>query len=213
MAEATTPDAIAKWTGSDPVSLVQESQTQAASIQAALDKRERFDYVWADQSARTAQTGMVQGSRGYQVDTRTEYTYDNSAWRRNVMFAEYNHPTQSIPSGVVTAVTGLTINASASTDLTFTSVAAGYIQHRDLGVYTLSWIASSSVSSSNPYIQVSENSDNSDYFAFGGQTGTIAAANTTYFVPTTNYRLYYWIRQGTGSSQNYDGVIRVLRIA
>lgn len=81
MADATSPDSIVKWTLNDPVSLTQESQAQGDSIQAAFNKRQRYDFVWANDAARTAQTGMVEGSRGYQIDTRIEWVYLSSAWK------------------------------------------------------------------------------------------------------------------------------------
>ena len=37
-------------------------------------------FVWADNAARTAQTGMTAGDEGYQTDTDTVYRYDGAAW-------------------------------------------------------------------------------------------------------------------------------------
>jgi len=37
-------------------------------------------FVWADNAARTAQTGMTAGDEGYQTDTDTAYRYDGTAW-------------------------------------------------------------------------------------------------------------------------------------
>lgn len=98
MASVTSPDSIVQWTNSDPASLVAESEAQAASIQAALLKRMRFDFVWADATERAAQTGMVQGSRGYQIDSRSEYLYDNSTWRLAIPHAEFT-ASKSVASG------------------------------------------------------------------------------------------------------------------
>lgn len=80
MVDATTPDGIAQWEKSDPASLIQESSTQAASIQAAFNKRQRYHYVWADSTERDAEVGMVDGSTGYQLDTRSDYVWSGTAW-------------------------------------------------------------------------------------------------------------------------------------
>ena len=37
-------------------------------------------FVWADNAARTAQTGMTAGDEGYQRDTKVAYRYDGAAW-------------------------------------------------------------------------------------------------------------------------------------
>lgn len=81
MTELTSPDNIVKWTNADSGSLIQASQTQGDSVQAALSKRERYEFVWANDAERTAQTGMAEGSRGYQIDSRTDYLYRTSSWR------------------------------------------------------------------------------------------------------------------------------------
>lgn len=82
MADITSPDGIAFWTTdpADSASLVAESAQQASSIQAAFDKRQNFDFRWADAAARTAQSGMVYGSQGFQVDTGVVYFYTGSVW-------------------------------------------------------------------------------------------------------------------------------------
>lgn len=63
-------------TGSaDPVAI---SAAEGSSVANLMKNRERFDYTWANSTERTEQTGMVQGSRGYQEDTRAEYVYGSS---------------------------------------------------------------------------------------------------------------------------------------
>lgn len=39
-----------------------------------------YNYVWADATARNAQTGMVAGDRGYQEDNKVVYLYSGSGW-------------------------------------------------------------------------------------------------------------------------------------
>jgi len=38
-------------------------------------------YRWVNAAARTAQTGMVAGDKGYQIDTAVTYRYNGSAWK------------------------------------------------------------------------------------------------------------------------------------
>jgi len=78
MTSLTTPDNIVRWTTADPASLVAESEAQGDSIQAALLTRQGHTYRWANAAARTAQSGMVAGSYGYQIDTDIRYRYSTA---------------------------------------------------------------------------------------------------------------------------------------
>jgi hypothetical protein len=124
MTQVTT-HGITKWTNDDPASMVQMSQAMGDSVDAALGKRERFDFTWVNSSERTAQTGMVQGSRGYQIDTKTEYLYDNSQWRLGLPYAEFSFAVKTIPNAVYTALGQATIDNAASTSTTFVTAPAG----------------------------------------------------------------------------------------
>ena len=140
MVDLTSPDNIPKWTGDDPVSLVQESQTQGSAIQAALDKRQRYDFKWDDAGDRTAQTGMLQGSRGYQIDTKTDYIYDNSNWRLQVPYALYTYTTQSISTSATWTLLGTSAyDSGLSTDSTFVTTSAnGKFTVVNPGLYSVS---------------------------------------------------------------------------
>lgn len=81
----TNPDAIYYASGSTPMSAEDISAAEATSVQAALDSlinnnRQVQTFVWANTTARNAQTGMVEGDMGYQRDTDTTYRYTGSAW-------------------------------------------------------------------------------------------------------------------------------------
>lgn len=45
-----------------------------------LGKRQVQTFRWADSAARTAQTGMNIGDRGWQIDTGVEYQYTAAGW-------------------------------------------------------------------------------------------------------------------------------------
>jgi len=53
----------------------------ATSIQDALDSRQASSYVWADQAARDAQTGMANGNFGFQQDNSSLYMFNGTTWR------------------------------------------------------------------------------------------------------------------------------------
>lgn len=81
----TNPDAIYYASGSTPMSAEDISAAEATSVQAALDNlinntRQVQTFVWANATARNAQTGMVEGDMGYQQDTDTTYRYTGTAW-------------------------------------------------------------------------------------------------------------------------------------
>lgn len=152
--ETTSPDSIAKLTNAGPADLVIQSQTQGDSVQAAFSKRMRYTYVWPTSSERTAQTGMVQGSTGYQVDTKTEYIYDNSNWRLALSYGEYSDSGQSIANATEVTLTGMTNVSAATTDTVFVTVnsGTGVITIVTPGIYALSLtvgMASSSLGSTN----------------------------------------------------------------
>ena len=52
---------------------------------------ESIKYYWADSAARAAETGMLEGEKGLQVDTQAIYVYESSAW-----VFKYNHNTAPI---------------------------------------------------------------------------------------------------------------------
>ena len=51
------------------------------AVVAVENVRQIKTYKWADNAARTAQTGMTAGDEGYQTDTDTTYIYSGSVWR------------------------------------------------------------------------------------------------------------------------------------
>lgn len=60
------------------------AEADIAALQAAIaNKLQRAFFLWANAAARTAQTGMVNGDSGYQLDTASTYTRVSGAWVRN----------------------------------------------------------------------------------------------------------------------------------
>lgn len=217
MTEVTT-NGIVKWTSSDPASLVLESQTQGDSIELALSKRERFDFVWANSAERTAQTGMVQGSRGYQVDTKSEYLYDSSAWRLAIPYAEFTVAAKSIPNAVYTAAGNLTEVTANTTDTNLiTEGTNGVFTIVNPGVYGFSVYATSDSGAGLPgqsHMVVSTaalslgTQITRGYFS-GGRDAMVAMP--FYRVTASNTVLYMSIYQEHASAQNVSAILRIGR--
>lgn len=74
----TSPDSIYYADGTTPASIATITAAMATSVQNALNVRETKSYVWPDEAARDAQTGMVNGQIGYQTDSETYYIYSGS---------------------------------------------------------------------------------------------------------------------------------------
>lgn len=217
MVQYTNPDAIAKWTSGDPTSIVQESQTQGDSIQAALNNRERYDFVWANSSERTAQTGMVQGSRGYQVDTKSEYIYDNSAWRLSTPHIEFT-ASKSIPNANPVGIGTLSIDTPASTSTTFvTAVADGQIRIVEPGIYgitvSVDWV---SAATGDTRVDISTVAPPSD----GGTIVRGFISSTIRFVSASvpnkritaaNTDIYFHIVQTSGANKTGNSRVYVTR--
>jgi hypothetical protein len=77
----TSPDSIYYADGTTPASLSAITSAMATSVQNALNVREARTYSWADNTAKSAQTGMAAGETGYQIDNDIYYIYSGSAWK------------------------------------------------------------------------------------------------------------------------------------
>lgn len=122
----------------DPVAI---SAAEGSNLANLMKNRQRFDYAWANASKRTAQTGMVQGSRGYQVDTKTEWLYDAGAWRLAIPYAEFTG--SDIPAtGASTQVQagGWLLDSGRTTDSTFVTVTGAQITFVQAGLYAVTAI-------------------------------------------------------------------------
>jgi hypothetical protein len=78
--------------------------------------RMRKNYVWADATARAAQTGMLAGSLGYQTDTGVDYRYDGSAWVLLLSGLNLLKPT-SVTGGTIVGKGGVTVSAASAVSI------------------------------------------------------------------------------------------------
>ena len=219
MVNTTSPDNIPMWQLSDAASLTQESQTQGAAIQAAFNKRMRSTYVWPTSAERTAQTGMVQGSLGYQVDTRSEYKYNGSAWALALPYAQINGGSTVSPDSAFTAAASLTIDTSSSTDTTFVSASSNQVILVNPGVYSMTFVGrdvNSLGASGISQAMISTNSSASvaaDRVAVGYFNGTIlATAPLIYNTTSSNVSLYFFFYNQAGASRTFNSLIRLARL-
>jgi hypothetical protein len=85
MAGNTSPHNITYPTSGDNVAPLETVfANMATSVETAMTTQDAANslksYTWANTAARTAQTGMVAGSQGYQTDIATIYFYNGSSW-------------------------------------------------------------------------------------------------------------------------------------
>jgi len=213
----TSPDNIFYEDGTVQYGDATNAAMQATSIQNALNLRQGYNFVWANAAARTAQTGMVQGSTGYQVDTKTLYSYDNSAWRLQVSHAVFDTPSTNITSGVDSACGIFTYNSGLSTDNTFVTsdgATSGLLTATLPGIYA---IGSITIFNSNttttaafrtgtivsvPYYQIQSTT---------GRASFLSVPNVR--VTAANTQLWFTCSHSLGSTQGETTQIRITRIA
>lgn len=217
----TSPDNIYVHDGSAPASIVTESQTQGASIQAALNKRERYDFVWANSAERTAQTGMVQGSRGYQVDTKSEYIYDNSTWRLALSHAEFTSQI-TLANGGPNLLGTFTLDATKTTDTTFISPStSGILIINNPGVYAVSTVTAMynpfptvAAATGRTFLDLSFTLSAADLqrvsIVVGEDRGSLSSPNVRSTIASQN--LYFEIFKNTTANADVRTRVRITRI-
>lgn len=214
MADSTSPDGIVYTTTGDNSSLQVIDAQQASSVQAALDKRQRYDYVWSNAAARTSQTGMVQGSRGYQADTKTEYLYDGGAWRLSTPYAEFSTTSLTVPNNTYTAISPLTYDAGSSSSSNFVTSGTGTLTFVDPGIYIVNQYGRLTGAGFNgsTFTSASPDAVRSTFFFVQPYTGGISTAATVIRTTGPNVTVYFWTFQNSGASQTYSGTIRIARL-
>jgi hypothetical protein len=222
MVNPTIPDDISRWEKGDPASLIQVSQAIGDATQAALNKRQRFDFVWADDAERLAESFMVQGSRGFQLDTESDYIYLDSEWRLYSGHAEWTF-SEVVPTNNVTPFGTLAFDANDSTSSTLTSTSTipetGQLKISYPGIYGVSVILETGGAISNrAFVEVSHEYDDDIGDAIiartsilsGEDKGGLAVPNL--WITHRDHPLFFRAYHNTGSSHTFTGRIRVTRI-
>ena len=96
--------------------------------------REIQTFVWADNAARTAQTGMTAGDEGYQTDTDTVYRYDGTSWNAAGSLLATGRVVRS--SSTPSVASGSYTNISANANWSTTAPAA---QNEGFAAYSDGW--------------------------------------------------------------------------
>jgi hypothetical protein len=197
-------------TGSaDPVAI---SAAEGSSVANLMKNRERFDYTWADSSERTAQTGMLQGSRGYQEDSKTEYVYDNSAWRLATPYIELTASSQSVGAGVYVAQTGWTVDSSRSTDSTFVTVSGNAFTIVKSGIYIISATSQISPIGASAWTNWTTDTPATATIAISDFVGGISTVTLPYRTSADNTILYLWAYNSSASTLAAGRVVRITRL-
>lgn len=118
----TSPDQIFFADGGTDASVADITSTMATSIQTALNSRQIKTYRWPTITERNAETGMVAGDEGYQVDTGRIYRFTTS-WQDITGNASTVIPSVSI-SGAGFSINQATgaVSLNAVTSATFDNV-------------------------------------------------------------------------------------------
>jgi len=216
----TSPDSVYFLTGTQPQSLENYSATLASSVQGALALRERYSFVWADATEQGSQTGMVTGSTGYRTDIKTEYIYENSAWRLKTPHAEFTS-TITANDGVWTSLGGLNMDSGLSTSTVFATSLGnnGGLVITDPGIYSISTFTTANGATANvTTVQMSSalnpNTTSARIirgpFVNGDDTASIGLPNLR--VASSGYTVYFNILNNTGASRQMVNRIRITRI-
>jgi hypothetical protein len=195
-------------TGSaDPVAI---SAAEGSSLAALMRNRERFEYSWATSSARTSQTGMVQGSRGYQIDTKTEYIYDGGAWRVEPAYIEFTAANQAVSAGS-TQLTGFTVNAGKTTDTTLVSWSLTNFVIARAGVYLLNFSANLSAVTQPAYFYFDSAGGGATSLGATPIVGFVGSASDLFRSTGASQSMYIWITNAAACTVSNQSV-RIARL-
>lgn len=192
--------------------------THATSVQVALSARQRYTYVWANATARTAQAGMTEGSVGYQLDTKTEYKYENGVWRLATPHAEFTSTT-TVNNTTTTQLGTFTLDSTRSTSTNFvTPGGTGFVNIADPGIYSVSSFSSTADGtpmSGRSFLDLATTADDSGILQrisinVGENAGSISMPNLRTVASPTS--LYFKMYQTTGASRSIPTRIRITRL-
>lgn len=136
----TSPDNIYFPSATDQIAPLETVfATQASSVQTALSRRQRYDYVWANATARNNQTGMLTGATGIQADTLIEYVYMKDEWTPSPLLLSFTS-TRSVNASSETDMTPWAFSGSLSNTASskWHTVSTNLVTLNTPGVYSLS---------------------------------------------------------------------------
>jgi hypothetical protein len=155
MPSLTSPDNLPYALASEPAAPMQElTEDLAVATQLALNKRQRYSYDWADDAARLAQTGMVEGSEGYVRSNKTDWKYTGGSWRLSLAHAEFTAIRTTATANSTLYLLGVfTLDATNSTSTTMAVAGTdGIIRITDPGLYSISTVTFNRNTANTAYV-------------------------------------------------------------
>lgn len=212
----TSPDDIYYASTSTPSNDVVVSAAEATSVQAAFNKRSRYNYSWANAAGRDAEVGMNVGSTGYQRDTRTEYVFDGTSWLLATPYAEFT-TTKSIPNATFfTTIGAWVFQAGTSTSSTMAySGTSSQILLSDPGLYLVTLYSVFPPTTGRTFAQIST--------TLSDDTGTRARTaipvgedrlSVTVLIRSTSalFSFYVLCYQNNGAAQSWTSRLSIARL-
>jgi hypothetical protein len=213
----TTPDNIYYNTGTGPQSIATTTAGIASSVQSAFSKRQRYSFVWPTASERSAQGGMVEGSIGYQVDTKTEYQYENSAWRLKTPHIEFTATSPNVGSGDGTLAGNFAVDTTRTNSPAMASAGGiGIITLTNPGLYSISTLSALGIAATGrSFLDLATTADDSGLLyrapiPTGEDKGSIPMPN--YNATVSNSPLFFKVFQTTGTIRAITTRVRITRI-
>lgn len=190
-------------------------QTGASNLQIAnsianlMKRRERGDYVWANAGERTGQTGMMEGDRGRQKDTKTEWLFDNSQWRLATPYIEFTGGNQSIPDPGTHGLTGWSVDNTRSTDTTMCTVSNHGITFVRAGLYFIQ-MKTTGANATGALQMITAETPPVDAIVISGYVGSVSSLSLPYRITADGSILYTWFAGQTTTISSR--VIRITRL-
>lgn len=198
--------------GSTPMSISQIGAQQAANLAALMGNRERFDYVWDNSTQRGQQAGMRQSSRGYQLDTKTEWMFDAGAWRLALPYVEFKGGSLSIAAQEYKAQTGWSVDSAMSTDASLVTVSGNVFTFARAGIYAISCTASLGITGDNAFQNYTTDSAHLEHVSISGFFGNVGTLAIPFFrIAADDTPLWLWAYNSIASNIT-DRTVRIGRL-
>jgi len=157
---------------------------------------------------------MRQGDDGYQLDTKTQWEYDNGSWRLALPYAEFTQSSMSVSANTYTAWNGVTINSAASTATDMAVATTGGFILTNPGIYSLLIQGGSSgwAANNSNFLNMTLDSAHTSSLVIGmAGAGVAQAAMPFYRATAANTKIYCWVNSATALS-GFTGIVKVGRV-
>lgn len=199
-----TGEQIWKADGTTPLSPAGISANAASNLAVLFNRRQRHDYVWANAAGRAAETGMVEGARGYQADMKSEYIFDSGVWRRQLACVTFTAGPQTWAAGEYKPQTGWSVDTPQTTDATVATVTGGVFTITRAGIYLISARTEFVLSGGPDALQVvSRDPAHAQFLSVENYPGNVSTATFPLSVLADGTPVYLWaFNPAAGSLEN-----------